>query len=76
MSTTTVFRCDGPGCVRHVNGGRNGVVPGKSGFLTVYDSCDLGNVLHFCGWDCCLRHAGTHEPEEVIYPGDVPGEDA
>ena len=63
MSIERIFHCDGPECDRHVQT-REKRPPI---FLTVVS---LSKDLHFCGWDCVLRHASTKEPETVI-PGPV-----
>jgi hypothetical protein len=55
-----VFHCDGPECERYVQTQR--VRPEL--FLVVSEKG--GPSLHFCGWDCVLRHAATKEPEQVI----------
>lgn len=59
MSVERIFYCDGPDCQRHVRTRADR----PPCFLTVSDD---DGVLHFCGWDCVLRHASLHEPEEVI----------
>ena len=60
MSIERVFHCDGPECERFVRTLR--LRPEM--FLTVSEHG--GPNLHFCGWDCVLRHAATKEPEQVI----------
>jgi hypothetical protein len=60
MSIERVFYCDGPDCERHV---RTAASRPASGLLTITGE---GRALHFCGWDCVLRHAATKEPEQVI----------
>jgi hypothetical protein len=60
MTVERIFRCDGPKCERHVQTQRKA----PPCFLTV--TGDAQPTLHFCGWDCVLRYAGTIEPEEVI----------
>jgi hypothetical protein len=62
MSAERIFYCDRDGCERHVQT-RRWTPPG--GFLTLTGD---GTTLHFCGWDCVLKHAATFEPEEVIEP--------
>lgn len=59
MSIERTFYCDGPDCERHVRTAKTK----PSAFITVTEP---GATLHFCGWDCVLRHAGTKEPEEVV----------
>jgi len=58
MSIERIFYCDGPECERHV---RTAAL--RSLFLTVTEG---SKTLHFCGWDCILRHAAAKEPETVI----------
>jgi hypothetical protein len=62
VSIERIFYCDGPECERHsrTTGSRAPL------FLTVTECA--GPSLHFCGWDCVLRHAAAKEPEMVI-PG-------
>ena len=67
MSVERIFRCDGPECERHVQT-RQARPPMFLVVTPVGEAADL----HFCGWDCVLRHAATKEPETVI-PGS-PGE--
>lgn len=66
MSVERTFRCDGPECDRHVHTRRSDP-PEGSGFLSVTGD---GPELHFCGWDCLLRHSASKEPEQVIPVGD------
>jgi hypothetical protein len=60
MTIERVFYCDGPECERHV---RTVATRPASGLLTITGE---GKPLHFCGWDCVLRHAATKEPEKVV----------
>lgn len=39
-------------------------------FLVVSEG---GTAMHFCGWDCVLRHAATKEPEQIILAGPDSG---
>jgi hypothetical protein len=64
MSIQRVFYCDGPECERHVQTASSSATP----FLTVSESA--GRSLHFCGWDCVLKHAATKPPAELIPAGD------
>lgn len=59
MSIERLFHCDGPECERHVQtaSARPPV------FLTVRDGADS---LHFCTWDCLLKHAASKPPSEVF----------
>jgi hypothetical protein len=63
------FHCDGPDCERHV---RTAATKPASGLLTITGD---GRPLHFCGWDCVLRHAGTKEPEQVLSGSPLPDDD-
>lgn len=58
------FYCDGPDCEGHVRTIKTRPI---SGLLTVTGE---GRPLHFCGWDCVLRHAATKEREQVIHMED------
>lgn len=60
MSIERTFYCDGPDCERHVRTAS----ARPAAFLTV--TAPGERSLHFCGWDCVLRHAATKEPETVI----------
>ncbi len=55
------FHCDGPDCERHASEAAHREPGGR--FITATGD---GPTLHFCGWDCVLRYAGTKEPEQVI----------
>jgi hypothetical protein len=68
MAIERVFYCDGPECERHV---RTTSARPASGLLTLTGD---GKPLHFCGWDCVLRHAAKKEPEQVI-SGSPPPDD-
>jgi hypothetical protein len=61
VSVERTFRCDGPDCERHMVTQKT--VP--EAFLTVTQPID-SLEMHFCGWDCVLRHAGQQEPEEIV----------
>ena len=60
MSLAFIQYCDGPECDRHV---QVRSLPSIH-FLTVSRRDDVD--LHFCGWDCVLRHASQQEPETII----------
>ena len=60
MSIERVFYCDGPECERHVRTASSR----PAGFLTVTE--EAGRSLHFCTWDCILRHAAEKPPVEVV----------
>jgi hypothetical protein len=59
MSIERVFHCDGPECNRHV---RTAAARATT-IITVTEGA--GRSLHFCTWDCVLRHAATKPPAEV-----------
>jgi hypothetical protein len=62
MAIERTFYCDRDGCQRHVRTARHRPFEG-TGFLTI---TGYGRPLHFCGWDCVLKHAATFEPETII----------
>ena len=64
MSVERVFYCDGPDCERHVQT-RN---RRAETFVVVTEGGSA--ALHFCGWDCVLRHAAAKPPSEVLVPED------
>lgn len=64
MSIERVYCCDGPDCERHARTAAKGRLP--VGFLALSGD---GPTQHFCSWDCVLRTAATHEPEEVLSAG-------
>lgn len=66
MSLERVFHCDGPDCERHVK--TRAARPPM--FLVVSEHG--GPALHFCGWDCVLRHAATKEPETALSSSGSP----
>ena len=66
MSIERTFYCDGPDCERYFRTRRLRT----EHFLVVTEQ---GVSLHFCGWDCVLRHAATKEPEQVIPVGPDSG---
>jgi hypothetical protein len=68
MSIERIFHCDGPDCERGVSEAAHREPGGR--FLTITGE---GPALHFCGWDCVLRHAATKEPEQVIAAGPDSG---
>lgn len=67
MSIERIFHCDGPDCERYFRTTRLRT----EHFLVVTEG--VGPALHFCGWDCVLRHAATKEPEQVIPVGPDSG---
>jgi hypothetical protein len=62
VSIERIFHCDGPDCERYFQTRRRRT----DHFLVVSEGW---TTLHFCGWDCILRHAATKEPEQVIPAG-------
>lgn len=60
MSIERTYYCDWRECERHASTAARR--PPVS-FLTVREE---GRSLHFCSWDCILRHAAEKEPQEVI----------
>lgn len=68
MSIERIFHCDGPDCERHIKTHR----ARAEMFLTVSEHG--GSALHFCGWDCVLRHAAAKEPETVVAGPVGPGD--
>lgn len=61
MSIDRTYRCDGPECQSNCSEAAHRELP----FLTITGD---GPTLHFCTWDCVLKHAATKEPTEVIRP--------
>jgi hypothetical protein len=59
MSIERVYSCDWRECECHVRSA--GTRPPI--FLTVTEGS--GQSLHFCTWDCLLRHAAEKPPAEV-----------
>jgi hypothetical protein len=59
MSIEHTFYCDGPDCERHVRSQ-------ESSPPTFLEVTDHPAKLHFCGWDCVLRHAAQKEPETLV----------
>jgi hypothetical protein len=60
MSIERIFFCDWHDCDSHVRTAS----PRPVDFITVTEGA--GRSLHFCGWDCVLRHAAEKPPTEVI----------
>jgi hypothetical protein len=60
MSIRRVYSCDWRECNHQVHSA--GSRPPM--FLTVTEG--PGSSLHFCSWDCVLRHAGEKPPCETI----------
>jgi hypothetical protein len=60
MSIERVFYCDGPDCEAHTRTASTRPVA----FIVVTE--EAGRSLHFCTWDCILKHAATKPPVEAI----------
>jgi hypothetical protein len=60
MSIERVFYCDWRECEGHVRTAS----PRPVDFITVTEG--TGRSLHFCSWDCVLRHAAEKPPVETI----------
>jgi hypothetical protein len=54
-----VFHCDRRDCEHHART----LKTRPPVFLTVTGD---GKPLHFCGWDCLLKHAAEFPPAEVV----------
>jgi hypothetical protein len=67
MSIERIFYCDWRECDGHVQTA-NAMPPG---FLAITEGAD--HSLHFCDWDCLLKHAAEKPPTELIplAPPDV-----
>lgn len=67
MSVRHTYTCDGPRCNAHITTAAD--MPG-GGFLTVTERTGFNHepdvTLHFCTWDCAIRHGATLEPAEYF----------
>jgi hypothetical protein len=70
VSVERTYFCDGLACERKISEAAAKGAPGS--LLTIAGD---GDDLHFCGWDCVLRHAGTKEPEQVLSGSPFPADD-
>lgn len=61
MGIERIFYCDWRECETHTR--TAGMRPGMS-FLTV--TGDAGRTMHFCSWDCVLKHAAEIPPVEQV----------
>jgi hypothetical protein len=61
MSIERIFYCDGPECEAHI---RTASPRPQGEFITVTESAS--RPLHFCSWDCILKHAAEIPPVEVV----------
>lgn len=59
MAIERVFHCDWRECDNHAQTAD----ARPRGFLTVEQDAD---ALHFCSWDCVLKHAAEKPPVEVV----------
>jgi hypothetical protein len=66
MSIERIFYCDWRECESHA---RTASSSRPVTFLTVTEG--TGRSLHFCTWDCLLRHAAEKPPTEVVSVSDV-----
>ena len=65
MSIERVFYCDWRECEAHTRTASTRATT----FLTVTEGA--GRPLHFCSWDCILKHAAEEPPVEVIAFGEA-----
>jgi len=61
MSIERIFYCDWRECDAHTR--TVNTRPGMA-YLTVEEDAD--RTLHFCSWDCILKHAAELPPVEVV----------
>lgn len=61
MSIERIFYCDWRECEAHTR--TVGTIPGMS-FLTITEDAD--RTLHFCSWDCVLKHAAEQPAPEAV----------
>jgi len=66
VSIERIFYCDWRECEGHI---RTASLRPSAGIIIVTE--EAGRSLHFCNWDCLLKHAGEKEPVEVV-PMDEP----
>lgn len=65
MSIERIFYCDWRECETHVQTAS----PRPASFLTITERA--GRSLHFCSWDCVLKHAAEKPPVEVLPFGEA-----
>jgi hypothetical protein len=65
VSIERVFYCDWRECEGHTRTARTRAMD----MITVTEGADRS--LHFCSWDCILRHAGEKPPVEVVPMGEA-----
>jgi hypothetical protein len=61
MSIERIFYCDWRECENNVQTAR---LRPEVGIITITE--EPGHSLHFCSWDCVLKHAAEKPPVEVI----------
>lgn len=66
MSIERTFYCDGPDCERHV---RTASRRPEAGYIFVTEGGSAA-TLHFCNWDCVLKHAAAKPPVEIVSLAD------
>jgi hypothetical protein len=65
MSIERIFYCDWRECESHV---RAASARPQASFMTITES--MGPTLHFCSWDCILKHAAEKPLAEVVAFGE------
>jgi len=66
MSIERIFYCDWRECDTHV---QTASARPQASFMTITESA--GPALHFCSWDCILKHAAEQPLAEVIAFGEA-----
>jgi hypothetical protein len=64
MAIERIFYCDWRECETHMQTANTRPM---GAFLTVTGA---GDTLHFCSWDCVLKHAAEKPPVEVVAADD------
>jgi hypothetical protein len=64
MSIERIFYCDWRDCETHTRTASSRPIS----FMTITESA--GPSLHFCSWDCILKHAAEKPPVEIMALGD------
>jgi hypothetical protein len=65
MSIERVYYCDWRECEAHV---RTASARPQGSFMTLTEN--TGRPLHFCSWDCILKHAAEKPPVEALSVGE------
>jgi hypothetical protein len=74
VSIERVFHCDEKGCRTHIPSMYT--KPEEQGWLFVTETGQApGRTLHFCCWDCLMKHAAQFPPPTRIPVGTVVPED-